>query len=82
MATLAQHAPAETAPQHWTEGNPTAADLAHIPGEGGWPIVGNTLKLLWNPVRFGNGMREKYGSLFWTYSFGRHNVVMFGLSVT
>ena len=42
MATLAPHQPAELAPAHWTEGTPSDEALAHIPGEAGWPIVGNT----------------------------------------
>ena len=49
MATLAPHQPAETAPSHWQEGNPGDDALAHIPGEGGWPIVGNTFKMLADP---------------------------------
>ena len=44
MATLAAHQPASVRPTHWKEDNPTAADLAHIPGETGLPIIGNTFR--------------------------------------
>ena len=55
MATLAPHQPVEATPAHWTEGNPDPEALAHIPGEGGWPIVGNTFKMLADP----HGMAKK-----------------------
>ena len=55
MATLAEApqspdtAPAN-APRHWSELRLTDADLAHIPGEAGWPVVGNTFTMLANII--------------------------------
>ena len=57
MATLAEAprsadtAPAD-APRHWGEMRLTEADLAHIPGEAGWPVVGNTFTMLADPHAF------------------------------
>ena len=61
MATIAPHQPAELAPKHWTEGNPKNDDLAHIPGEGGLPVIGNTFKMLADPHEFTRRMVETYG---------------------
>ena len=74
MATLAPEAPKFT---HWNQVQPKDA-LAHIPGEDGWPILGNTLQLLADPSGFGNRMRAKYGDIYRNNSFGRRGVVMFG----
>ena len=46
---------------HWNEGNPQDEAIAHIPGEAGWPLVGNTLKMLADPHGFAADMVEKYG---------------------
>ena len=35
-------------PKHWSEKLPDDA-LDHIPGEAGWPIVGNTFRMLADP---------------------------------
>lgn len=74
MATLAPEAPKFT---HWSQTLPKDA-LAHIPGEDGWPILGNTLQLLADPSGFGNRMRAKYGDIYRNNSFGRRGVIMFG----
>lgn len=76
MATLA----AETAPapRHWTEGNPTDAELAHIPGDGGWPIVGNTFTMLADPHAFARRMYETYGKVYKNRAFGGWQVAMIG----
>lgn len=78
MATLAPHTPAELAPKHWTEGNPTDDELAHIPGEAGWPIVGNTLKMLADPHAFTRSMVEKHGRVYKNKAFGGWNVALIG----
>ncbi len=70
MATLAPHQSAETAPSHWQEGNPGDDALAHIPGEGGWPIVGNTFKLLADPHGQTRRMVETYGRVYNTKAYG------------
>ena len=75
MATLAAH---DTVPTHWTEGNPTPADLAHIPGEGGLPLVGNTFKMLKDPHGFARRMVDTYGRVYRNRAFGGWVVAMIG----
>ncbi|NNC51783.1 MAG: cytochrome P450 [Erythrobacter sp.] len=75
MATLAVHNPA---PTHWTEGNPTPGDLAHIPGEGGLPLVGNTFKMLKDPHAFAQRMVETYGRVYKNRAFGGWVVALIG----
>lgn len=74
MATLASETPAFT---HWSQ-RQTPSALDHIPGEDGWPILGNTVKLLADPIGFGNRMRQTYGDVFRNNAFGRNSVMMFG----
>jgi len=62
---------------HWLPPQPADA-LAHIPGENGWPVVGNTLKLLADPAGFARGMVAKYGTVYRNNSFGGPNIAMFG----
>ena len=62
---------------HWLPRNPPAA-LDHIPGEDGWPLVGNTIKMLGDPVAFGNAMVAKYGRVYRNNAFGGRSVQMFG----
>lgn len=54
---------------------PPRGALAHLPGEDGWPIVGNTLAALKDPVRDAEAIYHKYGPvyrdhLFWVRSVG------------
>lgn len=74
---MAANAASFAANPHWLPRNPPSA-LAHIPGESGWPLVGNTIKMLSNPAGFGRGMIAKYGPVFRNNAFGGHNVQMFG----
>ncbi|WP_370031286.1 cytochrome P450 [Qipengyuania mesophila] len=78
MATLAAHQPTETLPAHWTEGNPDADALAHIPGEKGWPLVGNTFRMLADPHGMARAMVEKYGKVYKNRAFGGWNVALIG----
>lgn len=82
MATLADPANASAmtvpTPTHWSDANPTEADLSHIPGEGGWPLVGNTFKMLADPHAFTKRMVETYGQVYRTRAFGGWNVAMVG----
>ncbi|MBX7500717.1 cytochrome P450 [Qipengyuania sp. YG27] len=78
MATLAAHQPTETLPTHWTEGNPDADALAHIPGEKGWPLVGNTFRMLADPHGMARAMVEKYGKVYKNRAFGGWNVALIG----
>lgn len=83
MATLAapmpaREGPAERAPADWHEGHPTDADLAHIPGERGWPLVGNTFRLLADPHAFAWRMYRTYGRVYKNHAFGGWHVALIG----
>lgn len=83
MATLAEkpatppaHDPAFR-PTHWTQRLPDEA-LAHIPGDGGLPLVGNTFKMLADPPKFAREMVAKYGRVYKNRAFGGWQVAMVG----
>jgi cytochrome P450 len=67
----------EAANPHWTP-QLGARALAHIPGEEGLPLLGNTLALLKDPAGFGAQMRAKYGDVFRNNAFGGTSVIMIG----
>jgi len=62
---------------HWLPRVPDAR-LRHIPGEDGWPIIGNTFPLLRDPASFGDRMIAKYGRVYRNRAFGRTAVIMLG----
>ncbi|GMN04142.1 cytochrome P450 [Erythrobacter sp. MTPC3] len=76
MATLAPHSP--TTFEHWSKGVLSEDDLSHIPGEAGWPVVGNTFKQLADPHGFTRRMIAKYGKVYKTHSFGGWNIALIG----
>ena len=78
MATLAAHQSIDAAPAHWTQGNPDEDTLAHIPGEKGWPLVGNTFKMLADPHGMAKAMVAKYGRVYKNKAFGGWNVALIG----
>ncbi|MEM6475531.1 MAG: cytochrome P450 [Pseudomonadota bacterium] len=78
MATLAEKPAASPEFTHWSEGLPDNDAIAHIPGEGGWPLVGNTFKQLADPHAFTKRMVETYGKVYKTHSFGGWNVSLIG----
>lgn len=78
MATLAAHQSIDAAPAHWTQGNPDEDTLAHIPGEKGWPLVGNTFKMLADPHGMARAMVAKYGRVYKNKAFGGWNVALIG----
>ena len=78
MATMAAQSLDQSGLTHWTEGNPTAGDLAHIPGESGLPIVGNTFKMLADPHAMARRMVETYGPVYKNRAFGGWNVALIG----
>jgi cytochrome P450 len=53
-------------------------DLAHIPGEKGWPIIGNTLKALRDPVAHVERMHRTYGPVYRNHLLGMHGVTLLG----
>lgn len=71
----------ESANPHWVK-PPSEAQLAHIPGEQGLPILGTTLKVIRDPIGFGKYMFERYGSVYRTHSFGKQNVMLLGADAT
>ena len=75
MATLASH---ERVPTHWTEGNPTNDELAHIPGDGGWPLVGNTFRMLKDPHAFARQMVQTHGRVYKNKAFGGWTIALIG----
>jgi len=62
---------------HWLPPQRTGA-LDHIPGENGWPVVGNTFKMLADPAKYALGMVAKYGEVYRHVSFGAPNVALLG----
>ena len=76
MATLAPHRPAELT--HWSDGRLGERDLAHIPGDGGLPLVGNTFRMLADPHGFTRRMVEQHGHVYRTKAFGGWQIAMIG----
>jgi cytochrome P450 len=52
--------------------------LAHLPGDDGWPIVGNTFAALKNPVGHVEVMHRKHGPVYRDRLFGVRHVAMLG----
>ncbi len=63
---------------HWTEGMPSADQLAHIPGENGLPVMGNTIELLKDPHAFTNRMVQTYGNVYRSHVLGTPTVSLIG----
>ena len=57
---------------------PQGRPLAHLPGEDGWPIVGNTVGALKDPVGHVDAMYRKYGPVYRDHLFGVRTVAMLG----
>ena len=75
MATLASPAPAQFT--HWSQRLDPAA-IAHVPGDGGPPVIGNTFKMLADPHGFAAGMIAKYGKVYRNRAFGGWAVMLCG----
>jgi cytochrome P450 len=83
VATLAEprpapHQPAEISPGHWSESRLGDADLAHIPGDAGPPVIGNLFRMLKDPHRFHWGMFRKYGPVYKNKTIGHWHVMLIG----
>ncbi len=61
-----------------THPEPQRDPLAHLPGEDGWPIVGNTFAALKDPVGHAEVMFRKYGPVYRDHLFGVRSVAMLG----
>jgi cytochrome P450 len=57
---------------------PRRHPLAHIPGEEGWPIVGNTFTALKNPIGHAEAMYRRYGPVYRDRLFGVRSVALLG----
>ena len=82
MATMADTSLAgdqgvATAFTHWTDRLPEDA-LDHIPGDAGWPVVGNTFRVLADPHGFARRMVATHGRVYKNRAFGGYNVQMIG----
>ena len=73
--TLAARLDAAPAPR-WRE--PSLADLAHIPGDDGAPLVGHTLRLLADPKGETERRAARYGPVIRGRVFGHRNVTLLG----
>ena len=62
---------------HWLPRQKKGA-LNAIPGEDGWPLFGNTLSLLKDPVSFGRRMASTYGNVYRNNTFGGPNIMLLG----
>lgn len=54
------------------------AELKHIPGDDGLPIVGNTLRMLKDPVRFAEEMVARHGPVYRNQAFGGYLISLIG----
>jgi cytochrome P450 len=57
---------------------PTLDDLKHIPGEEGWPLVGNTFVMLRDPPAFVARMVATHGRVYRNRAFGNRQVALIG----
>lgn len=57
---------------------PKPQALRHIPGDEGWPFIGNTLKILADPKGAIEASAAKYGHVYRTRLFGETSVTLLG----
>ncbi|MEG3149335.1 cytochrome P450 [Sphingomonas sp. ZT3P38] len=62
---------------HWLPRQKKRA-VAAIPGEDGLPFIGNTLRMLRDPMAFGHHMVSSYGRVFRNHAFGGPTVSLMG----
>jgi cytochrome P450 len=71
------HAHTHAANPHWLPVNPLS-ETDHVPGNDGWPLLGNTLKQLKDPHGFESEMVRKYGKVYRNNSFGGRYIRLVG----
>ncbi|KQN05992.1 cytochrome P450 [Sphingomonas sp. Leaf230] len=71
------HAMLQNASPHWLPRQPKGA-LDHIPGSNGLPFVGNTFKLLADPIAFSESMAARYGPIYRNRALGGTGVNLLG----
>jgi len=57
---------------------PNRRPLAHLPGEDGWPIIGNTFAAVKDPVAHVETMYRKHGPVYRDHLFGVRSVALLG----
>jgi cytochrome P450 len=57
---------------------PKRNTLTHIPGDEGWPVIGNTLQVLADPKGFIEARAKKFGPVYRSHMFGETSVVLLG----
>ncbi len=57
---------------------PANQSLDHIPGEDGWPVVGNTLTVLKDPYGSADRFYKRYGPVYRSRVFGFRSVSLIG----
>jgi cytochrome P450 len=57
---------------------PKRNSLTHIPGNEGWPIIGNTLAALADPKGYVERNAAKYGLVYRTYLLGETSITLLG----
>ena len=57
---------------------PKRNSLTHIPGDEGWPLIGNTLNVLADPKGHVERMHAKYGPVFRSHMFGETSLSLLG----
>ncbi|MDB5695728.1 MAG: cytochrome family protein [Sphingomonas bacterium] len=62
---------------HWVP-RPAKDALDALPGEDGWPVLGNTLTMLRDPKAFGDAMIAKHGPVYRNHAFGSRTVMLMG----
>ncbi|HTA99031.1 MAG TPA: cytochrome P450 [Bradyrhizobium sp.] len=58
--------------------SPRRNSLTHIPGDEGWPLIGNTFEILADPKGQMERQAAKYGLVYRSHLFGQTGVVMLG----
>ena len=58
--------------------DPSRRDLAHIPGDDGWPLIGNTLQVLADPKGFIERMAKAHGPVLRNQILGHQRVTLLG----
>jgi cytochrome P450 len=56
----------------------TGSELRPIPGEPGLPVVGNTIRLMHDPIGWSRYLYDRYGPVAWTNTFGMRVVTAAG----
>ena len=57
---------------------PKPGALRHIPGDEGWPLIGNTLDVLADPKGQVERKAAKYGLIYRTHLFGETSIALLG----